>query len=214
MLHKRSHHFWAGRNLRWRRQLRLEVVRTQALVGKGVGGTLRPLHQQAGGGGGRRRRRWGRGRGREGAGLWVLDESSLDRSVVLLLGLLLHHHVEVGAGCGALDLAPGLLSLLWSVFIVRVLNLVEKSQLLGLGSVGRPLLLGQNLPFLSQVLKRREDLLDLTAGVWWWLAGQRITRISTIIIEVRNGVNYSGVGGEAFCFNSNLNLLIFQSKSL
>ena len=154
MLHKRSHHFWAGRNLRWRRQLRLEVVRTQALVGKGVGGTLRPLHQQTGCGGGRRRR-GGRGRGREGAGLWVLDESSLDRSVVLLLNLLLHHHVEVWAAGGDLDLTPGLLSLLWSVFVVRVLHLVEKSQLLCLRSEGGSLLLTQSLPFLSQVLKRR-----------------------------------------------------------
>ena len=147
---KGTHHFWAGRHLGWWSELRLEVVRTEALLGEGVGGTLRRLHQQGG----------GRGGGGAGQLYWlllqvrILDESPLDWCVVLLLRLLLHH-VDVEAGTDVARLAARLLSLLGSVFVVWVLHLVQQSQLLRLRSVGSSLLLGQSLPLLAQVLEER-----------------------------------------------------------
>ena len=145
-----THHFWAGRHLgRWS-ELRLEVVRTEVLVGEGVGGTLGRLHQQAGGCG-------GRGTGHLS---WFLlefrglDESPLDRCIVLLLRLLLDQGgVEAGAGVASLHIR--LLSFLRSVLVVRVLHLVEKSQLFSLSPVRSSLLLSQSLPLLSQVLEER-----------------------------------------------------------
>ena len=128
----------------------MEVVRTEVLVGEGVGGTLGGLHQQGGGSG-------GRGGGQLSWFLFefrALDESPLDWRIVLLIRLLLDH-ADVVAGAGVAGLALRLLSLLWSVLVVRVLHLVEQSQLLSLSPVRSSLLLRQSLPLFPQVLAER-----------------------------------------------------------
>ena len=102
----------------------------------------------------------GRRRGIQGcAKVFLLEaravSNSLDGRIRTLIAVRLpldgDHH---GSVVSIVDLPTGLLSLLGSILVVRILNLVQHSQPLRLRDVRSSVLVAQCLPNLSKVLKQ------------------------------------------------------------